>query len=67
MLSALKGLYRFGVALPHGFHHDVQFEHDRPLSGVEFECGKLGTVGGHATHANVYANDVVRMDGKAKI
>jgi hypothetical protein len=67
MLLLLKGLYRFGVALPHGFHHDVQFEYGRRLAGIEFECGMTGRVRGHNSHANIYANDFVRMDGKTEI
>ena len=67
LLYLVKGLYRFGVALPNGFHHDVQFEHDTSLAGVEFECGMMGRVRGRASHANVYANDFVRIDEKTKI
>jgi hypothetical protein len=67
LLSLLKGLYRFGVALPDGFHHDVQFERAMSLDGVEFECGRMGKVRGLASHANIYADDFVRIAGKAKI
>lgn len=66
-LLRLRGLYRFGAAVPNGFHHDVQFEQGRTLAGVEFECVLIGQVCGHASHANIYMNDFVRIAGKAKI
>ncbi len=66
-LFRLKGLYRFGMALPQGFHHDVQLEHEKSLAEVEFECGTMGRVRGRDTHANIYANDFVRMNAKTEI
>ena len=67
LLLRLKGLYRFGAAVPNGFHHDVQYEQGRTLAGVEFECAIMGKVRGNASHANIYINDFVRIAGKGEI
>ena len=60
LLIRVKGLYRFGAALPNGFHHDVQFEYGRDLGGVECECAQMGTVRVHGSHVNIFINDFVR-------
>jgi hypothetical protein len=56
----LRSFFRFGVPLEEGFHHDVQFEQGRPVSGVEFECSRNGCLQVSATHVNIYPNDYVR-------
>ena len=55
----LEGLYRFGTPLPAGFQHDVQRE-GRLLRGEPFDCSRRGRIAVSGSHANVYANDVVR-------
>ena len=67
LLIRMKGLYRFGAALPNGFHHDVQFEHGRDLDGVELDCVGTGVVRAFGSHVNVFANDFVRGDKRTKI
>lgn len=56
----LEGLYRFGMAIPSGFQHDVQWEGQRNLNQEIFDCSKDGVKDISGTHANVYGNDVVR-------
>jgi hypothetical protein len=67
LLIRMKGLYRFGAALPNGFHHDVQFEHGRDLGGVELDCAERGPVRVFGSHTNIFANDFVRGGVQVKI
>jgi hypothetical protein len=57
--DVLKTLFRFGVPLLPGYHHDVQFP-GRKLSGQQFECEKKGHVQLRCSYANVYPNDYIR-------
>ena len=66
VLNRMKGLYRFGAALPNGFHHDVQLEHGRDLGGTEFECAEMGPIQADGSYVNIYANDFVRGDKRVK-
>jgi hypothetical protein len=62
---SLEGRFRFGTPIvPEGFQHDVQWEKDRPLKAVKFDCAQGGPVQVSASHANVYPNDVVKWRGK---
>jgi hypothetical protein len=61
LLSLLKSLYRFGAALPNGFHHDAQLEHAKSLAGLVFDCCMKGAIQGNGSHANIYPNDFVRF------
>ena len=54
----LRSLYRFGVPLEPGFHHDVQFA-GKPLSNTYFECAVKGAIRLSSKYANVYPNDHV--------
>lgn len=58
--DVLQRIYRFGAALPTGFHHDAQFEAGRPFKDMAFECSKNGQLSVTASHANIYPNDYVR-------
>lgn len=55
----LKTLFRFGVPLRTGYHHDVQLP-GRKLTGQQFECSKKGSIQLRCSYANVYPNDFVR-------
>jgi hypothetical protein len=55
----LEGIFRFGTPLRVGFQHDVQWPNDRELKGVSFLDVDTPVVIS-STHANVYANDVVK-------
>lgn len=57
--SLLRSCYRFGVPLPLGFHHDVQFS-KKPLFNTSFECEQKGPILLTCDYANVYPNDFVR-------
>lgn len=55
----LEGIFRFGTPLRNGFQHDVQWPEDRQLKGVSFiDVATPVSISG--THANIYANDIVR-------
>ena len=56
----LRSLYRFGAALPQGFQHDAQREGGNYLDREVFDCDQNGSIVVSGSHANVYANDVVR-------
>lgn len=61
----LEGRFRFGTPIqPEGFQHDVQWEKDRPLRDVPFDCAQDGRIPVSASHANVYPNDVVKVRGE---
>lgn len=63
--QTLESRFRFGTPIqPQGFHHDVQWEEDRPLKDVEFDCAQHGRISVNASHANVYPNDVVKVRGE---
>jgi hypothetical protein len=55
----LRSCFRFGVPLPAGLHHDVQFPR-RKLSGTPFECSIKGHINLTCDYANVYPDDFVR-------
>lgn len=63
-IDVLRGLYRFGAPIPGGFQHDAQYEGGRSLNGVLFNCCRKGEVKVSGSHANVYANDFVRLAKK---
>jgi len=56
----LQSMYRFGAALPSGFHHDAQFERSRSFRATPFVCSRNGDLSVTATHASIYPNDYVR-------
>ncbi|MEI8393674.1 MAG: hypothetical protein WCF85_02985 [Rhodospirillaceae bacterium] len=58
----MNQLFRFGVPLRPGFHHDAQYPDDKPLEGNQFHCSVQGSVKVYGTHANVYPNDMVRAE-----
>ena len=60
LAHVLRGAYRFGAALPRGFHHDTQLEEDKNLGGITFACAERGPVHVGDTYANIYPNDRVR-------
>jgi hypothetical protein len=65
-LSALlRGLYRFGAALPDGFHHDVQSSNGSPYKNEVFDCSRSGARTFTCPYVNIYPDDFVRP-GKAK-
>ena len=66
-LSVLRSLYRFGIALPSGFHHDAQPADGSRFNDFEFDCDTEGRVCVNASHANIYSNDFVRAKRKQKI
>ena len=66
-LSVLRSLYRFGVPLPSGFHHDAQLNDGSKLDSLVMECADLGPVLVSGKHANVYPNDFIRAKRKQKI
>jgi len=55
----LRSAFRFGIPLPEGFHHDVQYE-GRSLGEAQFNCCRRGDLSLKCSHANVYPNDYVR-------
>jgi hypothetical protein len=56
----LEGLYRFGTPLRSGFQHDVQWQ-NASLVREAFYCAKSRReVHVTGSHANIFANDVVR-------
>jgi hypothetical protein len=56
----LEGLYRFGTPLRSGFQHDVQRQ-NASLVKEKFYCAaRHETIEISASHANIFANDVVR-------
>ena len=57
--GTMRALFRFGVPLRAGYHHDAQFP-NRKLAGVLFECGEQGRIHLHCSYSNVYPNDYVR-------
>jgi hypothetical protein len=62
----LRSLYRFGGALPPGFHHDVQRRDGTEMRATPFRCCVAGAITVSATYANVYPNDYVRAKGMAE-
>ncbi len=60
LLSVLRSLYRFGGALPSGFHHDVQRSDGKAMSSVLFNCCREGPISISAEYANIYPNDYIR-------
>lgn len=61
LVLSLKSLYRFGGALPAGFHHDAQKRDGGGLGRATFNCAKRGSIESSDKYANVYPNDVVRV------
>jgi hypothetical protein len=57
----LRSVYRFGTPLPDGFHHDAQLEGGRDFHDMSFECSRNGPISVSASHANIYANDYIRI------
>jgi hypothetical protein len=55
----MRSLFRFGVRLNDGYHHDVQYA-GRSLKGETFDCSRQGSVVLRCSYANVYPNDYVR-------
>jgi hypothetical protein len=55
----LRSTYRFGTSIPHGFHHDAQFEYGRHFDNTRFDCSGKGACFVSGSHANVYPNDFV--------
>lgn len=58
-LSLMRTLFRFGVPLRRGYHHDVQFPGGK-LIREQFECQDKGKIFLSSSHANVYPNDYIR-------
>jgi len=58
--DVLQITYRFGAALPSGFHHDAQLEDGRHLKDMQFDCSRNGRLSVTGSHANIYPNDYVR-------
>ena len=56
---SLRALYRFGGALPRGFHHDAQRSDGSPLGGATFHCAEKGELSANGGYANVFPNDFV--------
>lgn len=56
----LRTIYRFGISLPQGFHHDAQFEGGRHFNQTRFDCSREGQLLVTASHVNIYPNDYVR-------
>ena len=57
----LRSVYRFGVPLPRGFHHDVQLEGGRHFENMVFDCTRQGQITVSASHASIYPNDYIRV------
>lgn len=55
----LRSVYRFGIPLPGGFHHDAQFEGDRHFDNMPFDCSRQGQITVSGGHASIYPNDYV--------
>ncbi|WP_445502686.1 hypothetical protein [Microvirga sp. G4-2] len=64
LMQLLRSLYRFGVPLPEGYHHDLQLEGGKEFAGLDFDCCVEGQVEAHGSHVNVYPNDYVRAERK---
>jgi hypothetical protein len=60
LCDVLQSIYRFGAALPTGFHHDAQLEGGKHLKDMQFDCSRNGSLAVTASHANIYPNDFVR-------
>lgn len=58
--SLLRSFYRFGAALPAGFHHDAQRNDGSGFRAFEFDCEREGRVSVTAPYVNIYPNDFVR-------
>jgi hypothetical protein len=56
----LRTIYRFGISLPQGFHHDAQFEYGRHFNQTRFDCSRQGQISVTASHVGIYPNDYVR-------
>lgn len=63
--AILRGLYRFGGALPDGFHHDVQRADGSRYRNEIFDCSRGGARMFSCPYVNIYPDDFVRA-GKAK-
>jgi hypothetical protein len=61
LCDLLQSIYRFGAALPTGFHHDAQLEGGKQLKDIPFDCSRNGSLSVTASHANIYPNDFVRI------
>lgn len=61
LVLSLRSLYRFGGAMPQGFHHDVQRRDGRGLGRATFNCAKRGSIESSENYANVYPNDAIRL------
>jgi hypothetical protein len=59
-MGLLRSSYRFGVALPNGFHHDAQLSGECPLSGMSFMCAEKGEIRPSCDYVNIYPDDFVR-------
>lgn len=57
----LRSVYRFGTPLPDGFHHDAQLEWGRDFDKMPFHCSRNGPIPVSGSHANIYANDFIRI------
>ena len=61
---ALRTLFRFGGALEPGLHHDAQRSDGSALQGAKMYCDEDGRIEAFGDYANVYPNDVIRVDRK---
>lgn len=61
---ALRTLFRFGGALEPGLHHDAQRSDGSALQGAKMYCDEDGPIEAFGDYANVYPNDVIRVDRK---
>jgi hypothetical protein len=59
-LRVLNSLYRFGIALEGGFHHDVQWSRKKALKNERFVCCDRGEILVSGTHVNIFPNDYVK-------
>lgn len=57
----LRSVYRFGIPLPDGFHHDAQLEGGCRFENMTFDCTRQGQIVVSGSHANIYPNDFVRI------
>lgn len=60
----LNQLFRFGMPLSDGYHHDAQYPGTRAFTDVEFWCSRNGSLRVSGPYANVYPNDFVRLPKK---
>ena len=57
----LQSMFRFGAALPGGFHHDAQLEYEQAVDDLVFDCPVRGEFSAKGQYANIYPDDFVRI------